>query len=162
MGGSYLFDNGYMGAAYSHFDTEYGVPNEEAPSLDVERKRFELRGAVAPKSLDWVENIELQFAYGDYLHDEIESDGEIAATFEREGFESRAAILHSFGDMRGVFGFQGNFDEGSVSGEENFFAGEGDSGNPAISEEDTQRLALFTSRSSQTRQRAEAHPPPAP
>lgn len=142
FGGSYLFDNGYVGAAYSHFDTQYGVPNEEAPTIELERKRFELRGAMAPESLEWINNIELQFAYGDYIHDEVESDGEIAATFEREGLESRAAILHNVGDLEGVFGFQGNFDELSVSGEENFFAGE--SGvNPAIEGEDAQRLALF-------------------
>ena len=142
FGGSYLFDNGYVGAAYSHFDTQYGVPNEEAPTIELERKRVELRGAMSPESLEWISNIELQFAYGDYIHDEVESDGEIAATFEREGLESRAAILHNFGDLEGVFGFQGNFDELSVSGEENFFAGE--SGvNPAIEGEDAQRLALF-------------------
>ena len=142
FGGSYLFDNGYLGAAYSHFDTQYGVPNEEAPTIELKRKRFELRGAIAPESLEWINNIELQFAYGDYIHDEVESSGEIAATFEREGLESRAAILHSFGDLEGALGFQGNFDELSVSGEENFLAGE--SGvNPAITGEDAQRLALF-------------------
>lgn len=142
FGGSYLFDNGYVGAAYSHFDTEYGVPNEEAPTIELERDRFELRGAMAPEAMEWISNIELQFAYGDYSHSEVESDGEIAVTFEREGLESRAAVLHSFGDLKGVFGFQGNFDELSVSGEENFFAGA--SGvNPAIAGEDAQRLALF-------------------
>ncbi len=142
FGGSYFFENGYVGASYSHFDTLYGVPNEEAPTIDLERKRFELRGAIAPESLEWIDNIELQFAYGDYIHDEIEPNGEIAVTFEREGLESRAAVLHSFGDLEGVFGFQGNFDELSVNGEENFFAGE--SGvNPEITEEDSQRLALF-------------------
>lgn len=142
FGGSYLFDDGYAGFAYSHFDTEYGVPNEEAPTINLERKRLELRGAVAPESLDWLETIEMQFAYGDYLHDEVESDGEIAATFDREGLENRIAILHTFGELEGVVGFQINIDEFSVSGEENFFAGE--SGvNPEISGEDSQRLALF-------------------
>ena len=142
FGGSYLFDNGHVGAAYSHFDSQYGVPNEEAPTIELERKRFEFRGAMAPESPEWIDNIELQLAYGDYIHDEIESSGEIAVTFEREGLESRAAILHSFGDFEGVFGFQGNFDELTVSGEENFFAGE--SGvNPTIDREDAQRLALF-------------------
>ena len=142
VGGSYLLENGYIGAAYSHFDSEYGVPNEEAPTIDLERERFELRSAFGPESLDWLDNIEVQFGYGDYTHDEIEPDGEIAVTFEREALESRAALVHSFGDLEGVFGFQGNFDELRVNGEENFFAGE--SGvNPAISEEDTQRLAFF-------------------
>ena len=142
FGGSYLFDNGYVGAAYSHFDTRYGVPNEEAPTIELQRKRFELRGAMVPEFQEWIDNIELQVAYGDYIHDEIESSGEIAATFERKGLESRAAIVHSFDNLEGVFGFQGNFDELSVSGEENFFAGE--SGvNPAITGEDAQRLALF-------------------
>lgn len=142
FGGSYLFENGYIGAAYSNFDTLYGVPNEEAPTIDIERERLELRGAVAPESVEWIDNIELQFAYGDYIHDEIEPDGEIAVTFDRKGLESRAAVVHSFGDLEGVFGFQGNFDELSVSGEENFFAG-ATGANPTIEEEDTQRLALF-------------------
>jgi iron complex outermembrane receptor protein len=142
IGGTYLFDNGYTGAAYSHFDTRYGVPNEEGPSIELKRKRFELRSALAPESLDWVDNIEMQFAYGDYIHDEVESSGEIAATFEREGLESRMAFLHSFGELKGVFGFQGNFDTISVSGEENFFAG-ASSTNPEIEEENAQRLALF-------------------
>lgn len=142
FGGSYLFENGHVGAAYSHFDTEYGVPNEEAPTIDLERERFELRGAIAPESVEWIENIELQFAYGDYIHDEIEPDGEIAVTFEREGLESRATVVHSFGDLEGVVGFQGNFDELSVNGEENFFAGASGT-NPAIEGEDAQRLALF-------------------
>lgn len=142
IGGSYIFDNGYLGAAYSYFDTIYGVPNEEAPTIDLERHRLELRGAFAPQSLDWLENIEFQLAYGDYIHDEIESTGPIAVTFEREGLEGRTALVHSFGDLKGVFGFQGNFDELTISGEENFFAGE--SGvNPEIATEDSQRLALF-------------------
>ena len=142
FGGAYLFENGYIGAAYSKFDTFYGVPNEEAPTIDLERERLELRSAIAPESLDWVDNIELQFAYGDYTHDEIEPDGEVAVTFERKGLESRAAVVHSLGDLEGVFGFQGNFDELNVSGEENFFAGK-TGVNPAIAEEDAQRLALF-------------------
>lgn len=142
FGGSYLFDDGYAGFAYSHFDTEYGVPNEEAPTINLERKRLELRGAVAPESLDWLETIEMQFAYGDYLHDEVESNGEIAATFDREGLENRTAILHTFGELEGVVGFQINIDELTVSGEENFLAGESGE-NPQISGEDSQRLALF-------------------
>ena len=141
FGGSYLLENGYIGASYSRFDTEYGVPNEEAPTIDVERDRIELRGAVAPQSSDWIDNIEVQFAYGDYNHDEIEPEGDIAVTFERKGLESRAAVVHSSGDLEGVFGFQGNFDELTVAGEENFFAGL--TTNPTIEEEDTQRLALF-------------------
>jgi iron complex outermembrane recepter protein len=142
VGGSYLFDNGYVGVSYSHFDTLYGVPNEEAPTIDLERQRFELRGSFSPVSLDWVDTIEIQSAYGDYLHNEVESSGEIAATFDREGLESRIAALHSFGELEGVFGFQGNFDTMRVSGEENFFAGASGS-NPEIAEENTQRLALF-------------------
>jgi iron complex outermembrane receptor protein len=142
IGGSYLFENGYAGIAYSHFNTEYGVPNEEAPTIQLERDRYEFRGTIAPKSVDWLNNIDLQFAYGNYRHDEIESDGEIAATFEREGLESRVSLLHSFGDLEGVFGFQGNFDEVSVSGEENFFAG-ASGRNPTIARENAQRLALF-------------------
>ena len=142
FGSSYLFENGYVGAAYSHFDTQYGVPNEEAPMIELERKRFELRGAVAPDASEWIENIELQFAYGDYTHDEIESSGEVAVTFEREGLESRAAVVHSFDNLEGVFGFQGNFDEVVVRGEENFFAGASGK-NPTIAEENAQRLALF-------------------
>ena len=142
LGGSYLFENGYIGVAYSHFDTEYGVPNEEAPTIDLERQRFELRGAVTPESVEWLDNIELQLAYGDYDHDEIEPSGETAVTFEREGIESRLAFVHSFEDLKGVIGFQGTFDETSISGEENFLGGV-TGVNPTIEEEDAQRLALF-------------------
>ncbi len=142
FGGSYIFENGHAGMAYSRFETNYGVPNEEAPTIDLKRNRVESRAAFAPEGLEWLSNIELQLAYGDYEHSEIESSGEIAATFLREGIETRLAFIHETDRWHGAFGFQGNFDDLSVSGEENFFAGES-SRNPAITNEDSQRLAFF-------------------
>ena len=142
LGGSYLFENGYAGVAYSHFDTQYGVPNEEAPTIELERHRVEARSAIAPDSVDWLENIELQFAYGNYRHNEIESSGEVGTTYKREGFEQRLALVHSFGEVKGVAGLQGNFDQTRIEGEENPFAG-ATGRNPNIAREDAQRLALF-------------------
>ena len=141
-GVSYIFDNGYSGLAYSYFDTEYGVPNDEAPTIKMERKRIEGRVSFNPDTIDWIQSLDLQVAYGNYRHNEIESSGEVAATFEREGIESRISMMHTVGDFKGVLGFQGNFDDTSIKGEENPFAG-ATGRNPAISDDDSQRIALF-------------------
>lgn len=148
LGGSYLFDNGYAGVAFSQMDSRYGVPNEEAPTLDSERQRFEFRGAWAPVDSDWIEQFEVQMTYGDYRHDEIETSGEIAATFEREGFENRVTLVHAQNNWEGVLGFQGNFEKSSVSGEENFFVG-ASGRNPVITGDDSQRYAFFAKESYQ-------------
>jgi len=142
MGGSYIFEHGFLGAAFSQFETEYGVPNEEASSIELEHQRIEIKGEITPPTVDWLSQIKLQIAAGDYTHSELEADGEIAATYERNGIESRMSMVHTFGPLDGVIGLQFNYDEKTVLGEENAFAGKS-SRNPAIAGEDTHTIALF-------------------
>jgi iron complex outermembrane receptor protein len=129
FGGSYVWDKGYIGASYSRFLSEYGVPdNPEADEpgvppqpvhLDVRKDQYNVRSSVVDP-FRWFSVANLKFVYTDYKHDEI--DGEtVGATFKAKGVDSRIELLHQpIGLMEGSIGSQVFYKDLSVLGEEAF------------------------------------------
>ena len=152
FGASYMLDSGYAGFSFSNFQNNYGVPGEHADSdtlIEMESDRFEFRTEIDVSDSDWLTAIELNFGYGDYKHSESgwEDDGgglewHTHSTYLREGFEGRIALAHELGNLSGVFGIHGLFDEFNIVGEESIFGGASGQ-NDAISSEESSRIALF-------------------
>ena len=162
FGASYMLDSGYAGLSFSHFQNDYGVPGEHAESdtlIELESDRFEFRTEIDVSDSDWLTGIEINIGYGDYQHSESgweeeagpdnvmgtaddEEEYHTHATYLREGFEGRIALAHEFGNLSGVFGVHGLFDEFKIVGEESIFGGASGQ-NDAISSEESSRIALF-------------------
>jgi iron complex outermembrane receptor protein len=152
FGGSYMLDSGYAGFSFSNYQNDYGVPGEHAESdtlIEMESDRFEFRTEIDVSDSDWLTAIELNFGYGDYKHSESGWEDEGAgpewhthATYLREGFEGRMALAHELGNLSGVFGIHGLFDEFKIVGEESIFGGASGQ-NDEISSEESSRIALF-------------------
>lgn len=155
LGGSYLLDSGFAGFSFSSYENEYGVPGEHAVNetlIEMENDRFEFRSEIEISDSDWLTGIDLNIGYGDYKHSESgfeeengTRDWHTHSTYLREGFEGRIAFNHEIGDLRGVFGIHGLFDEFKIVGEESIFGGlsKPTANNPAISSEDSSKMALF-------------------
>lgn len=129
FGASYVWDRGYIGASYSQFLSEYGVPNNPETSdptmppsrvhLDVDKRQINARSSIVDP-LPWFTNANAKFVYTDYKHDEIDGD-EIGATFKTSGVDSRLELVHKpVGLFQGSIGGQFFYKELSVIGAEAF------------------------------------------
>ena len=142
VGGSYVWDDGFVGLSFGGFDSEYGVPGhahghdeehegsehedeheaeteEESVSIDAQQRRLDLRGRVDNVS-DSLESIKFKVGLSDYTHDELEGAA-VGTTYDREAVDSRIEFVHTpVGSFRGAFGLQLTYDDFSAIGEEAF------------------------------------------
>ncbi len=118
LGGSYIFDGGFAGIAYSNFATTYHIPGgaaaEALTRIRARQQKVMARGEVRSSS-DLVEAFRYWLVASDYAHDEIGRDEEgidgIRATFEARGQELRAETRHTtfatpLGPLNGAVGVQ--------------------------------------------------------
>ncbi len=163
FGASYMLDSGFAGFSFSNYENTYGVPGEHAASLtriEMESDRFEFRTELEISDSSFLTSIDLNFGYGDYKHSEIGLENgafEAHAIYLREGFEGKIGFEHVIGELRGVFGVHGLFDEFKIEGHESVLSGLrkdyanatlfNDSfvsiGNDEIESEDSSRIGLF-------------------
>jgi iron complex outermembrane receptor protein len=143
VGGSYFFDQGFIGLAVNRLKNEYGLPpgahgqHEEeeleeeegeeeldAIRLNIEQTRYDLRGAWLPHNSaedHVIESIRLALTYSDYGHDEIEGNGEVGTHFSNETWEGRVELVHrAWAGLQGAVGFQFLASDFSAIGEEAF------------------------------------------
>ena len=171
FGASYMLDSGFIGFSLSSFENDYGVPGEHAEGdtlIEMESDRFELRSEIEISDSGLLTGIDLNFGFGDYQHSEsgFETENNVTewhthATYLREGFEGKIAFRHEIGNLSGVFGIHGLFDEFKIVGEESIFGGlsrtwsdfpdlntsgatsSSDPQNPEIKGEESSRISLF-------------------
>jgi len=99
LGGSYLFDKNRVGAAVTHYDSNYGIPGEGA-FIHMKQTKELLRTSFAP-DLGALHTMTIEAGHADYRHDEIElGTGEIGSTFLDDEWDARA---------EGLFGALGPF-----------------------------------------------------
>jgi iron complex outermembrane recepter protein len=129
IGASYVWDKGYIGASYSRFLSEYGVPDDpevdepgvppEHVHLKVRKDQYNVRGSIVDP-FPWFSVANLKFVYTDYKHDEIDNET-VGATFKTKGVDSRVELLHQpIGPFEGSIGSQVFYKELSVLGGEAF------------------------------------------
>jgi iron complex outermembrane receptor protein len=119
-GGSYIFENGFMGAAVNDYKTIYGVPNgEEDVSINAHRRRLDLRGGVRDTG-GFIESGSVRAGLVDYDHTEF-AQGEVGTKMKSDGFDSRIDLKHAdLGGVKGTWGAQGGRNDFSAVGEEAF------------------------------------------
>ena len=139
---AYVTDGGNIGVAYSHYDTLYGVPirfatvpgqGQEAPRIKLRQHRIDARAEIETGG-SLIEKLAFRFAYGDYVHSELEPDGAIGTTFFSKGAEGRFELVQAErGGWKGVTGSQLVLRDFNVVGEEAF-----------LPKNATEQVGLFT------------------
>jgi iron complex outermembrane receptor protein len=119
LGASYIWANGFLGIAWTRFESLYGIPGEEAlehrPRIDMVQDKVTSKGEWRVRD-HGIEAIRTWFGTTRYAHDEVvfeEDDGiDIVGTrFTNREHEARAEIQHlpfytAFGELRGAAGVQ--------------------------------------------------------
>lgn len=128
-GVAYVTDGGNIGVAYSHYDSLYGVPirfatapgeGQEAPRIKLRQDRIDARAELETGG-SLIEKLAFRYAYGDYVHSEIEPDGGIGTTFFSKGMEGRLELVQADrGGWKGVTGSQLVIRDFNVVGAEAF------------------------------------------
>ena len=122
LGASFIFNNGYLGASYSGFRSNYGTVAEPSVRADMRSDRVDM--ATEFRDLGMVINrVKARMAYTDYQHQEIE-DGTVGTTFKNTGVEGNLELGHAkLGNVEGVLGFQFQNTNFEALGEEAFVPG---------------------------------------
>jgi len=116
LGGSYVFKDGFLGVAYTSFDSTYYIPGIEAAAA---KNHIVLNQTKLTSKGEWrvndfgLEAVRFWFGATDYKHDEVDSVPftEIGSTFLQKQYEARVEAQHlpvktAFGELRGAAGVQ--------------------------------------------------------
>lgn len=131
---TFTSDSGFIGASYSEYDSQYGIPGhhheeeevegeheEENVRIDLEQTRFDIRGGYefANESI-----LNVRAGFTDYRHTELEGD-EIGTVFDTTGQDIRVEYHHhgGFESLDGAIGFQFKEIDFNAVGEEAFVPG---------------------------------------
>lgn len=119
LGASHIWDGGFLGLSYSGAESTYGTVGEPDVTIDLNQRRWDLRGASYTPA-PWIKEIDYKIGYSDYDHTEFE--GATPGTqFLIEGFDARAELLHQkFGLIEGAVGVESQWSEFSALGSEAF------------------------------------------
>ncbi len=127
VGGSMVWDQGFLGASVDTYRSDYGVVAEPDVTIDMFLNKLtlagevrDLGGAISAVSGHWL--------WSDYQHQELEGGGEVATTFKNRGSDLRLQAEHAKlaiggGSLGGVFGLQAEAADFSALGEEAFVPG---------------------------------------
>jgi iron complex outermembrane recepter protein len=129
FGASYVWDKGYIGASFTQFLSEYGVPDDPEVDdprvppahvrLDVDKRQINARSSIV-EPMPWLSTVNAKFVYTDYQHQELD-DNEVGTTFKTSGVDSRLELVHKpIGPLEGSIGGQFFYKELSVLGDESF------------------------------------------
>ncbi len=106
FGGSYIFDDGFIGLAVSQFNSLYRIPGIEATEtntrIDLRQTKVTSKGEYRPPS-SVVEAIRFWLGVTDYKHDELANEGGfdgVQQTFTNKAHESRVEVQLAPFDLR--------------------------------------------------------------
>lgn len=124
IGGSYVFDQGFIGASVSRNLSMYGIPGGEAAEsgtrIDLDQTRFNTRGEFRPDS-GIIEAVRFWFGATRYQHDEqalVDGAHQILSTFKNKQQEARIEMQHApIAGWNGAVGVQYGNQRVSTEGE---------------------------------------------
>ncbi len=117
LGGSYVFKDGFLGLAFTSFDSTYFIPGiaaaEEKNHIVLNQTRFLSKGEWRINDIG-LEAIRFSFGATDYKHNEVDGLGAaavIGSTFLNKLYEARVEaqlqpVQTSLGELRGAVGTQ--------------------------------------------------------
>ncbi len=129
LGGSYLFDAGYVGVSVTQFYSRYHIPGVEPTAtntrIDMRQTRIASKGELRPES-GAVDVLRFWLGIGDYKHNEfanLEGVDGVQQTFVNQDLETRVETLLKpvalpIGTLKTSFGFQGTHQFLSAPGAE--------------------------------------------
>lgn len=152
VGISRIFDKGYLGASFNHFQSTYGTVAAPDMLIDMTQNRFELHGEYRPE-ISWIQKFKVRSAQSDYRHREVGDHGHHGedqhdhdddhdhdhhgdhqgSVFSNKGNESRLEMVTKSGKTEGVVGIQTQIFKFRARGDEAF-----------VPVTDNQKLALFS------------------
>ena len=119
VGGSLIFDNGYVGASYGTFKSTYGTVAEDRVTIGMKSNRLALEGELRNLG-GFISSVKGQLSQGDYQHTEFEGD-EVGTVFKNKGTDLRLTAKHvKLGGFEGVVGLQTESSRFSADGVESF------------------------------------------
>jgi iron complex outermembrane recepter protein len=121
VGTSFINQNGYIGVAFSRFNSLYGIPDappgdssvlEERPRIDLRQDKLQSRGEWRVRD-GGIEAVRFWLGSSWYIHDEVvgAETSEIAQTFKNRQTEGRLEVQHQplmteWGVLNGAAGVQ--------------------------------------------------------
>jgi iron complex outermembrane recepter protein len=122
FGMSRVSNDGYIGVAFAHIESLYGIPGDEAregvvPRIDMEQQKVLARGEWRVRDFG-LEAVRFWFGASDYAHDElaihdpaIETEFEVGSRFTNTEQEARVELQHlpvgtALGELTGAIGAQ--------------------------------------------------------
>jgi iron complex outermembrane receptor protein len=105
VGASWLGESSFVGAAYNDFKSNYGSAFEESVRIDLEQKRWDVRGGINTPFGPF-RSLRAKLGGTDYEHVELEGS-EVGTRFLNKSIEGRVDLAHgSTGPWTGSFGAQ--------------------------------------------------------
>jgi len=105
LGGSFVWNTGYVGLSYGGFDSRYGTVAEPDVTIDMQSARWDLAGELRELG-SVVTGVRFKLGHTDYRHTELDA-GVTATEFRNRGHDLRVEALHgALGPFRGVVGAQ--------------------------------------------------------
>ncbi|HMS27259.1 MAG TPA: TonB-dependent receptor [Burkholderiaceae bacterium] len=119
VGGSLLFENGYVGASIASYKSNYGTVAEDEVTIGMKSNRLALEGELRNLG-GLISSIKGQLSYGDYQHTEFEGD-DASTVFKNKGTDLRITAKHGkLGGFEGVVGLHSESTQFSADGAESF------------------------------------------
>lgn len=105
FGVAYTGGQGFVGASYTQFDTDYGTVAEPDVTIRLRQQRVNVAGEWrAPMAA--IKSVAVKFAQSDYRHTEFEG-ADAGTVFTSKGYEGRIDVAHEkLGPFEGVVGLQ--------------------------------------------------------
>jgi iron complex outermembrane receptor protein len=92
IGGSWFAgDDTHLGAAYTRYDSNYGIPSDTT-HIVMRQNKFTTRDTIDLGS-GILKQFDLYGGYADYKHQEVEPDGTVDTTFRNKEWDGRGELL---------------------------------------------------------------------
>ncbi len=118
MGGSYIGEQGFLGASVSRLQSNYGVPGSDGATIALKQTRTDIAGEL-DDPYPGFKKLKARVGHNQYRHNELESSGEIATIFKNKGLEGRLELSHvPIRNWQGVLGLQTQDRDFSALGDE--------------------------------------------
>ena len=140
LGAAWHAEAGFIGASYSEFKAEYGLPGSDEGDvrIDMKQHRYNIVGGLQ-SPLTGIASITARVGINRYEHDELEPTGAVATHFTNKATDIRIVAEHEeTSGLRGAVGIQVTRRAFSAIGDEAF-----------VPPSDTDSYALFVTEATQ-------------